>query len=615
MKKIISIFLYTIGVVAPMTLSAQGLQVTPPASSTNKTVVIPHSIYPASFIISEPQIISIDLNESGDKIAKIQLSSGITSLIITDIKSGKESIIKNDNITSASQVHFINDQFIALRTQRDISNYEIIELSSAKVLCSLPSNKYIGSTSTDAYFSNFNSSGSTIEKLDIAAMKISNVGNISGEIFGWYFSKVKGIVGVGVHSNMLSNIYSFENNKIGKSLFEFSSNFYFETKGCNNAGDVLYGITNFQSYTTYSCAISKTGIKPINNKEDESCTDIFISGNDVVLTTSIINASEYQESKNSTVVKALNFARESFKGSSIQIIDFIEKNNSLLFSIQGETVKPRYFVQYNNSTKPVFTDNCDGKNLTFISSEIAQLQTSEQAPQNGRMYLPTKADKATYPLVIYIPNNIFLPYANQFNPVVQHLCQNGFAVFVWNTRYASRSKDGFSYSDLVVSIPEDILLVNDVLKKEYPIVPESSFIVGEGLGGYLALYAGSSKPEVTGGIVVNGINFPGKEYSQDLLAVRMFGEDAQSKWSTLDRMVLSEKVNYLFRTNTKSNTERRWENANRQKNIKWTEITSDNVRVDISSKDLDGIVNWLKHLTAIEPQIFDKKPNVELKKK
>jgi hypothetical protein len=53
------------------------------------------------------------------------------------------------------------------------------------------------------------------------------VGTISGEIFGWYFSKLKGIVGVAIHSNMTSKICTIENGKLGKSLFEFSSGYYF----------------------------------------------------------------------------------------------------------------------------------------------------------------------------------------------------------------------------------------------------------------------------------------------------------------------------------------------------------------------------------------------------
>ncbi len=615
MKKIISIFLYSLGVVAPMTLLAQGLQVTPPSSSTKKTVVIPHAVYPSSYFFSEPQILSIDLNEAGDKIVKLQQSGDLTSLNVLDVQSGKANEIKAVNIATASHVFFINDQFIALQIQKENSSFDIIDISNSKVVANIPSNKYIGTTATAAYFSNQSASASTIEKFEIASKKISNAGTVSGEVFGWYFSKSKGIVGVAVHSSMLSKVYAVENDKLGKSLFEFSSNYYFETKGCNTAGDVFYGITNFQSLTTYACAISKSGIKPLSNKPAESCTDVFTIGNEIALSTHNLNAAEYQEAKNTTIQKVLNFARESFKGSSIQIIDYVEKNNTVLFSLQGETTKLRYFVWTNNSAKPISSDKYESKNLTFIASEVAQIQTGESAPQTGRMFLPTKDDKTTYPLVIYIPNNIFLPYGNQFNPTVQHLCQSGYAVFVWNTRYSFRPKIGLTYSDLVASFPEDINLVTSFLKKEYSILPENTFIIGEGLGGYLALNASASSSEMFNGVVINRINFPGKEYNQDILAARMFGEDAQSNWKTLDRTGLSEKTNYLSYTTGKSNTEVRLENTIKQSKIKWTERTSENKRAAVSSKDLDGIANWLQHLSLIETQIFENKPKVEVKKK
>jgi hypothetical protein len=595
-----------------MTLSAQGLQVNPPNSSSNKTVAIPHAAYPSSFLINDPQIISIDLNESGDHVAKLQLLNGTTWLNILNFQSGKVTEIKADH---ASEVCFINDKFIAILIRNENTSFNIIEVATSKVVANIPSNKYIGSTGTASYFSNQNESGSTLVKFDFLSKKSQTAGTFSGEVFGWYFSKSKGVVGIAIHSNLLSKIYSVENEKLGKSLLEFSSNYYFETKGCNATGDIFYGITNFQSLTTYACSVSKSGIKPLNSKTGESCTDIFTIGNEIALSTNIINAAEYQESKNPTIQKVLNFAHESFKGSSIQIIDYSEKNNTILFSIQGEATKPRYFIWTNNSAKPVSSDKYETKNLTFISSEVVQIQTGEIAPQTGRMFLPTKDDKSSYPLVVYIPSNIFLPYSNQFNPTVQHLCQSGYAVFVWNTRYSFRPKIGLAYSDLVASFPEDINLLLEFLKKEYSILPEKTFVIGEGLGGYLALNAGAIDKEPFNGVVVNRINFPGKEYSQDLIASRMFGEDAQSKWNTLDKTNLSEKTNYLSYTTGKSNAEKRLESTIKQNKIKWTERTSENKQVTITSKDLDGIANWLQHLSLIETQIFENKPKVEVKKK
>jgi len=164
MKTIISIFLYSIGVVAPMTLLSQGLQVNPPSSSTKKTVLIPHAVYPSSYFFCEPHILSLDLNEAGDKIVKLRYSADQTSLNISEVQSGKETEIKAINISSASQVFFINDQFIALQIQKENTSFDIIEISSSKVVANIPSNKYIGSTATAAYFSNQSASTSTIEQ-------------------------------------------------------------------------------------------------------------------------------------------------------------------------------------------------------------------------------------------------------------------------------------------------------------------------------------------------------------------------------------------------------------------------------------------------------------------
>ncbi len=608
MKKIAATLLYCISILVSQTSFGQIPAI------TNSPIPVSKSINGSrpSVFFSEPQILCLDMNDEGDKIIKLQQSAGIPLLVLTDTKSEKSFQIRSNNLASASQVFFINDQFIALQVQGENSSFEIIEIATNTVLTSIPSNKYIGSTSTAAYFSNQNGSRASIEKFDIASKKPSTAGTITGEVFGWYFSKLKGIVGVAVHSNMVSKIYSVEKEKIGKSLFEFSSGYYFETKGCNFAGDVFYGITNFQSVTTYSCAISKTGIKPLNNKTGENCTDIFVHGNDIALSTNNINAAEYQVSQNTIFQKVLTFAQSNYEGSSVQILDFVETNNTVLFCVQGETIKPIYFVWQNNQANPLSLDKFDAKRLSFIASEVVQIQTGEVASQTGLMYLPTKTEKASFPLVIYIPTNIFLPYANQFNPTVQNLCQSGYAVFVWNTRYSFRPKTGFAYSDMVGTFPQDIELLLNSLNKEKQFVLGSAFIVGEGLGGYLALNAG----KYFTGVVINSLDFPGKTFGQDLTAARMFGEDAQSKWTTLDEMKLSEKSQYLMYSSSKSSAEIKLANSITQNNIKFTERTSyKNNSGKVSAKELDEIALWIQHLSQTETKGIEDKPKVEVKKK
>lgn len=608
MKKIAATLLYCISVLTSQTSFGQIPAI------TNSPIPVSKSINGsrANIFFSDPQILSIDLNDEGDKIIKLQQSAGTTILVLADVKSEKSYQIKSKSVGSASQVFFINDQFIALEVHGENSSFEIIEIATNNVLANIPSNKYIGSTAAAAYFSNQDGSRASIEKFDIASKKQSTAGTLTGEVFGWYFSKLKGIVGVAVHRNMVSNIYSFEKEKIGKSLFEFSSGYYFETKGCNFACDVFYGITNFQSITTYSCAISKAGIKPLKNKLGESCTDIFVLGNDVALNTTNINALEYQESQNPTFQKVLTFANALYKGSSVQILDFAEKTNTVLFCVQSEVVKPKYFVWQNNQANPVSSDKFDAKNLVFIASEVVQIETGEVAPQTGRMYLPTKTEKASYPLVIYIPKNIFLPYANQFNPTVQHLCESGYAVFVWNTRYSFRPKIGFAYSDLVGSFPEDIELLLRSLTKSYSLLPENTFIIGESLGGYIALNAS----KYFTGVVISRLDFPGKKFNQDLTAARIFGEDAQSKWTTLDEMKLSEKSQYLVYSSAKSNAETKLTTSIKQSNIKYTErISSKNNSGKVSSEELEEIRLWLQQLSPIETKGIENKPKADVKTK
>jgi hypothetical protein len=115
---------------------------------------------------------------------------------------------------------------------------------------------------------------------------------------------------------------------------------------------------------------------------------------------------------------------------------------------------------------------------------------------------------------------------------------------------------------------------------------------------------------------VNRINLPGKTFRQDLTAARLFGEDAQSKLTTLDQITLPEKVNYLCYQSEKTNPEVRLTNPIKQNKIRWTERQSSmNSSVKITSKELDEISSWLQHLSRIEPRVIDDQPKVEVKKK
>ena len=96
----------------------------------------------------------------------------------------------------------------------------------------------------------------------------------------------------------------------------------------------------------------------------------------------------------------------------------------------------------------------------------------------------------------------------------------------------------------------------------------------------------------------------------------MFGEDAQSKWTTLDQMRLSEECHYLVYSSAKSNAEMKLSNSSKQNKIKYTERnSSDNSSITVNSKELDEITLWLQHLSQFETKVFEDKPKVEVKKK
>jgi hypothetical protein len=190
MKNIVPTLICFLGLLASQTSSGQKTEVSP----TDSNKIIPTSISQntnnSKVLFGEPKVLSLDLNENGDKIAKLQEISGKPSLFITDSKSEKSIEIRCAGIENASQVFFINNEFIAVLIQNESPFFNIIELSTRNSVANIPSNKYIGSTATASYFSMQNGVSSTIERFEIGPKKNFNVGSISGEVFGWYFSRV-----------------------------------------------------------------------------------------------------------------------------------------------------------------------------------------------------------------------------------------------------------------------------------------------------------------------------------------------------------------------------------------------------------------------------------------
>ena len=150
MKKTLSVILIALGFFTHNNSFSQALQVNPPSANTNKVVAIPHPLYPSHFLLSEPQILSIDLNETGDKILKIEQTGGVNTISITEIQSEKSIQIKSANTANAARAYFLNDKFIAIAIQNESNLFEVVEIASGQVVASAESNTFIGATISTA---------------------------------------------------------------------------------------------------------------------------------------------------------------------------------------------------------------------------------------------------------------------------------------------------------------------------------------------------------------------------------------------------------------------------------------------------------------------------------
>ena len=131
MKKSISLFLSLVGFSILQTSNGQGLQVNPPSSNTAKIVAIPHSIYPTNFFFNEPEILTVDQNESGDKFVTLQNIGVSKSITITEIQSSKKSAIQHANTKDVTNAFYLNDNLIALEIQSAQHSFDIVEVSSS----------------------------------------------------------------------------------------------------------------------------------------------------------------------------------------------------------------------------------------------------------------------------------------------------------------------------------------------------------------------------------------------------------------------------------------------------------------------------------------------------
>jgi hypothetical protein len=111
MKKLFAILIFQIGFFTNSNLYSQALNANPVIPNAVNPVIKPIGATQTGVYFNNPNILSVHLNDSGEKILKLQQISDSTSLIITDVNSEKIFQIRNNNLSKAKEVFFINDSY------------------------------------------------------------------------------------------------------------------------------------------------------------------------------------------------------------------------------------------------------------------------------------------------------------------------------------------------------------------------------------------------------------------------------------------------------------------------------------------------------------------------
>jgi hypothetical protein len=423
--------------------------------------------------------------------------------------------------------------------------------------------------------------------------ELQNVSKINSEPLYW-FKTNKQTRAVALGNALGIFIYEFHDGKIGKEITSLPANSNFIGGGIGEDGKTIYFTANTleSSFRLYKCDGTTVGHTTCTNP------DLSEAGPFKLLLNTYNEPCMYVTDEATTELNVLNCRNQSAlkqilystPGEKIESLLNSQENNIIAVISSNPFGQRRLTVQCSSGLFS-FPSNSEKPPYNFVKGKHFEVQTDVDMVNSGTIYCENKTKEVAYPVVIVMDNTPFTSEVfTSSSPLIQYLAANGYAVVVWNTRYAYYTKAPKSYPDLKIQLTLDLQKVLTYLLSEYNLNLDELLIYAEGEAALQAIHASFTKgvKQLT---LVNPIipELSNSAQSNNGLLIRKFIGDDYSDKTFVDayRLNYSKSTNIVEYSVQQSGAASRLKSSVDQSNGKYTfNQTFTNLSSDLTAPEL-----------------------------
>ncbi len=198
-------------------------------------------------------------------------------------------------------------------------------------------------------------------------------------------------------------------------------------------------------------------------------------------------------------------------GGDLRGVNFSDDGNKMVFYINSDTSPSNLYVHEigsANATRLTNSGNPDIDESELVASEVVRFESYDGLQIPGLLYKPRQAATEKVPAIVYVHGGPGGQSRKGYNPTVQHLVNNGYAVLRINNRGSSGYGKTFYHMD--DKKHGDVDLKDVVWNKYYFqsldwVDPDKIGVMGGSYGGYMVMAAMAFTDEFKVGVNIFGV--------------------------------------------------------------------------------------------------------------
>lgn len=198
-------------------------------------------------------------------------------------------------------------------------------------------------------------------------------------------------------------------------------------------------------------------------------------------------------------------------GGDLRGINFSDDSSKMVFYINSDTSPSNLYVNEIGTevaTRLTNTGNPDIDEEELVASEVVRFASFDGLEIPGLLYKPRQAATNKVPAIVYVHGGPGGQSRKGYNPTVQHLVNNGYAVMRINNRGSSGYGKTFYHMDDKKHGDVDL---KDVVYNKYFfqgldwVDPDKIGVMGGSYGGYMVMAAMAFTDEFNVGVNIFGV--------------------------------------------------------------------------------------------------------------